>query len=363
MEKISTIPLLGINFNKSKKLIFLLMCFLFFTLLLSCNSSPKSNKTDFKIAGSIYVGWMPWFLAAEDGTLKDNATKNGINVEFIRGDYIETISQFAAGGVDAVLLTNVDAYSLLHDSGIKSDVILIGSYSNGNDALVSKEKKDLFSFTKTKIGLVENSVSHYLLDRILEKRNLPYRSVNVINISDSEIGAAFASDSNKLNGVVTWNPIVLQLENSFNGYRIADSKEISYEIADMLVVNRKTLEDHPEFATTLFDTWFSIMKRLNNSRRDQTLTKLSALSGGTKEDYIAQLKTTALMVTPKEALKSLKSKSIENTMTHVRKFAIRHKLVKIEENQKIVSFEDEQKKEIHFTTSPLKKYILENANK
>ncbi len=44
--------------------------------------SPASaaEKKDFKVAWSIYVGWMPWGYAADSGIVKKWADKYGINI-------------------------------------------------------------------------------------------------------------------------------------------------------------------------------------------------------------------------------------------------------------------------------------------
>jgi len=40
-----------------------------------------AEKKDFKVAWSIYVGWMPWGFAVESGIVKKWADKYGINIE------------------------------------------------------------------------------------------------------------------------------------------------------------------------------------------------------------------------------------------------------------------------------------------
>ena len=54
-------------------------------------STAHAAKKDFKIAWSIYVGWMPWAYAAEAGIVKNWADKYGITIEVTQiNDYIET---------------------------------------------------------------------------------------------------------------------------------------------------------------------------------------------------------------------------------------------------------------------------------
>jgi hypothetical protein len=54
--------------------------------------SAATPKKNFKVAWSIYVGWMPWGYAADTGIVKKWADKYGITIE---------VTQFNAGPTDA----------------------------------------------------------------------------------------------------------------------------------------------------------------------------------------------------------------------------------------------------------------------
>ena len=58
---------------------------------------PASAKDDYRIAWSIYVGWMPWGYAADAGIVDKWAEKYGITIEVVQfNDYIESINQYTA---------------------------------------------------------------------------------------------------------------------------------------------------------------------------------------------------------------------------------------------------------------------------
>lgn len=50
--------------------------------------APAAAKPRFRIAWSIYVGWMPWDYAAASGILKKWADRNDVEIELVRMDYI-----------------------------------------------------------------------------------------------------------------------------------------------------------------------------------------------------------------------------------------------------------------------------------
>ncbi|MGO8536230.1 lipid kinase, partial [Rhizobium ruizarguesonis] len=59
------------------------------------------QKTDFKVAWSIYVGWMPWGYASDHGIVKKWAYKYGIKIEVTQfNDYVESMNQYTAGSRD-----------------------------------------------------------------------------------------------------------------------------------------------------------------------------------------------------------------------------------------------------------------------
>ncbi len=332
-----------------RKLLFAVISFL---IIFSYQTNVFAGTT-LRIAASIYVGWMPWFLASENGMLQRNGEKEGINIKFIRGDYIETINQFAAGGAHAVVLTNMDALALLAGGGVASDVILIGSYSHGNDAILLHPGKSDTIEGKT-LGLVEYSVSHYLLDRFLEIKQIPFSKVKWLNISDSEIAGAFAAPGTTLDGVITWNPVVLQIEKTMKAKRIFDSHTLEREIADMLVIRRGVLKNHPRFAHALLKTWFDIMALMKGSERNNTMDMLGKLSGADRENYKEQLRTTLLIDTPAKALQAIKDKGMEKTMEHVHAFVERHKLMISPPPKPWVSYPgNENKALLHFNDQPL----------
>jgi NitT/TauT family transport system substrate-binding protein len=83
-------------------------------LALAAGPASAQEKTDFRIAWSIYVGWMPWgYLAETSGIMDKWAEKYGIDVEIVQiNDYVESINQYTAGAFDGVTATNMDTLSI-----------------------------------------------------------------------------------------------------------------------------------------------------------------------------------------------------------------------------------------------------------
>src|SRR5258708_1053999 len=111
------------------------------TSVMLVNSAAAAEKTSFKVAWSIYVGWMPWDYANQSGILKKWADKYGIKIELTQiNDYVESINQYTAGGFDACVMTNMDTLTIPAAGGVDSTALIMGDFSNGNDGVVLKGK-------------------------------------------------------------------------------------------------------------------------------------------------------------------------------------------------------------------------------
>ena len=103
-------------------------------------SGAAEAKDSFKIAWSIYVGWMPWGWAADNGIVKKWADKYGIEIEVVQiNDYVESINQYTAGGFDGCVMTNMDALTIPAVGGVDSTALIVGDFSNGNDGIVMQD--------------------------------------------------------------------------------------------------------------------------------------------------------------------------------------------------------------------------------
>src|SRR5512140_2137615 len=109
--------------------------------ILVAQPAPGAEKKNFKVAWSIYVGWMPWDYANQSGILKKWADRYGITIQLTQiNDYIESINQYTAGSFDACVMTNMDALTVPAAGGVDSTALIVGDYSNGNDGVVLKGK-------------------------------------------------------------------------------------------------------------------------------------------------------------------------------------------------------------------------------
>ncbi|MEM6906033.1 MAG: putative urea ABC transporter substrate-binding protein, partial [Pseudomonadota bacterium] len=194
------------------------------------------EKTEFRVAWSIYVGWMPWGYLETSGIMDKWADKYGIDVEIVQiNDYVESINLYTAGQFDGVSATNMDTLSIPSGGGVDTTALIVGDFSNGNDAVILKGDGGLADLKGKPVNLVELSVSHYLLARALDSVDLAERDLAaVINTSDADMIAAYATP--EVEAVVTWNPLVSTILEEPGATKLFDSSDIPGEIIDMMVV-------------------------------------------------------------------------------------------------------------------------------
>lgn len=288
------------------------------TLCLATNATAQ-EKTEFRVAWSIYVGWMPWGYLEDSGIMDKWAAKYGIDVEIVQiNDYVESINQYTAGQFDGVSATNMDTLSIPAGGGVDTTALIVGDYSNGNDAVILKGDGDLESLAGKPVNLVELSVSHYLLARGLETVGLSEADLGgVINTSDADMIAAFASDD--VQAVVTWNPLVSAILDDPNATKLFDSADIGGEIIDLMVVNTETLAVNPDFGKALTGAWYEVAG-LMAAGDEEVLSALADASGTDLEGYKAQLASTEMFYDPAAAVAFTSGAQLPETMTSVAEF-------------------------------------------
>ncbi|MDW3183103.1 putative urea ABC transporter substrate-binding protein [Roseobacter sp.] len=282
-------------------------------------SAFAQEKTEFKVAWSIYVGWMPWGYLEDSGIMDKWADKYGIDVEIVQiNDYIESINQYTAGQFDGVSATNMDTLSIPSGGGVDTTALIVGDYSNGNDAVILKGDGDLTSLKGLPVNLVELSVSHYLLARGLDSVGLSEADLGgVINTSDADMIAAFATDD--VQAVVTWNPLVSSILEDPKATKLFDSSDIAGEIIDLMVVNTETLEANPDFGKAMVGAWYELMG-LMAAGDEGVLSAMADASGTDLAGYQAQLASTEMFYDPAAAVAFTESDALPETMVSVAGF-------------------------------------------
>ena len=219
-------------------------------------------------------------------------------------------------------------------AGIDTTAIIVGDYSNGNDAVIARPGIGLAQIPGKQVLLVEKTVSQYLLERGMAINGLgdQIKRVKYINTSDSDIAAAFLADSSKP-VVVTWKPMVSQIMKTKDMKTVFNSSQIPGEILDLLVVRTDVLNrpdgSGQKFAKALAGAWYEVMNQMTQSGAagDKVLAQIAEASQDTLASYKEQLSTTHMFYTPQSAVQMAASPELKKTMDLVRQFCFTHGLL------------------------------------
>lgn len=286
-------------------------------------------KDQFKVAWTIYAGWMPYDYAATSKIMDKWAKKYNISIDVIQiNDYAESLNQYTAGDLDGCVMANIDALTVPGAGGVDSTAVIIGDYSDGNDAILSKSAKSIKDLKGTNLNLVELSVSHYLLARALELNGMSEKDLTVVNTSDSDMISAYSTDD--VQTIATWNPIVSEVLAQYKDTNnLFDSSKIPGEILDLTVVKTDVIKENPEFAKALTGAWYEIMGIMNSTGpvTDEALTSMAKAAGTDLENYKKQLKATHMYYVAADAVKYNLSKDLLTTMKNIAEFSFAHGLL------------------------------------
>ncbi|HBO37628.1 MAG TPA: lipid kinase [Pasteurellaceae bacterium] len=299
--------------------------FVFILLFFSFSSLAKDT---FKVCWSIYAGWMPWSYAAEQGIIKKWADKYDIAIDVVQvNEYMESINQYTSGAFDGCTLASMDALTIPAAGGVDTTALILGDYSNGNDAVIMKGSDSLADIKGANVNLVELSLSHYLLARGLNSVGLSEDDVQIINTSDADIVSIY--NTNNVKALVTWNPMVNEIMKLPESHIVFDSSQIPGEIMDLMVVNTETLKQHPALGKALVGAWYETMQIMaSDSEQGKMARSIMAQAAGTDlASYENQLATTKMFYQAKEALDFMNDPRLITTMKNVAEFSFKHGLL------------------------------------
>jgi len=291
--------------------------------------SAFAQKPSFTVGWSVYAGWTPYHYMNKSGLLRKWADKYGITIQVKRFDYAPSLDAFVAKNIDACAMTNMEALDMPAASGVPTTAILIGDYSNGNDAILARGGVQLKDLAGKKMLLVQKTVSEYLFDRAMTINGMKdqIKKVRAINTSDSDIATAFLADSGA-SAVVTWKPMVSQIAKQKGIASLFDSSKIPGEILDLTVVRTDVL-NRPDgagrkFAMALAGAWYEMLGQMSN---DKVLAAIAEGSQDTLASYKEQLVTTKMFYKPDEAAAFGASGDMKQKMALVRQFCFDHGLL------------------------------------
>jgi NitT/TauT family transport system substrate-binding protein len=254
-------------------------------------------KPPLRIAYSDWPGWTAFEIAIQKGWFKEA----GVDVKFDWFEYAPSMEAFAAGKVDAVMVTVGDAL-VTGAPGARSVGIIATDYSNGNDMIVARPGiKDLKGLKGKKVGLEIGLVEHLLLLKGLEKAGLKETDVKLVNVPTHQTAQTLASKD--VDAIGAWQPNAGQALKAVAGSKaVLTSADLPGLIYDLVSVSPKSL-------STRRDDWVKVVKVWNRTvafvtdpaNKAEAVRIMAGRAGVPPEEYGKFLPGTRFL-SPQEAL-------------------------------------------------------------
>jgi NitT/TauT family transport system substrate-binding protein len=238
-----------------------------------------------------WPGWVAWQIAIDKGWLSEA----GLDVKFDWFDYSASMEAFAAGKIDADLLTNGDAL-VMGAGGARNVIILITDYSNGNDMIVGRPGiKTLADLKGKRIGVEIGLVDHLLLLDGLKKQGMTQNDVTLVNSKTNETPQVLASG--QVDAIGAWQPNAGLAMKALPGARpVYTSAQSPGLIYDVMSVNPASISAHRADYIKLLRVWDRVVSYINDPRTQPDAVQImSARVGLTPEKYQQLLAGTHLI--------------------------------------------------------------------
>jgi NitT/TauT family transport system substrate-binding protein len=276
--------------------------FLVFTLAVSSVARAEGGKP-LRVGFSDWPGWTAFEIGIQKGWFKEA----GLDVKFDWFEYAPSMEAFAAGKIDAVMMTTGDAL-VTGAPGPRSVAILVTDYSAGNDMIVAKRGiKDLKGLKGKKIGLEVGLVEHLMLDKALEKNGMKEADVKIVNVPTNQTAQALASGS--VDAIGAWQPNANQsLKASAGSKAVFTSADVPGLIYDLVCVNPKNLAERRGDWVKFVKVWNRIVKFVMDPKNKDEAVKIMAGRAGVPTEEYAKFLPGTHFLAPEDAVKRFDKK-------------------------------------------------------
>ncbi len=243
------------------------------------------------IGYSDWPGWVAWQVAIDKGWFKEA----GVDVTFQWFDYSASMDAFAAGKIDANLMTNGDTL-VTGAGGGKGIMIMLTDYSSGNDIIVGKPSvKSIKDLKGKKVGIEVGVVEHLLLVHAMKEAGMSEKDVTLVNAKTNETPQVLSSG--QVDAIGAWQPIAGQAMKGLPGSKpLYTSAKAPGLIYDVLAASPTSLSAHKDDYVKVIKVWDRIVHYIADPKTQPDAVKIMAKRVGlTPEEYLPLLKGTHLL--------------------------------------------------------------------
>jgi NitT/TauT family transport system substrate-binding protein len=243
------------------------------------------------IGYSDWPGWVAWQVAIDKGWFKEA----GVDVTFQWFDYSASMDAFAAGKIDANLMTNGDTL-VTGAGGGKGIMIMLTDYSSGNDIIVGKPGlKSIKDLKGKKVGIEVGVVEHLLLVHAMKEAGMSEKDVTLVNAKTNETPQVLSSG--QVDAIGAWQPIAGQAMKGLPGSKpLYTSAKAPGLIYDVLAASPTSLAAHKDDYIKIIKVWDKVVHYIADAKTQPDAVKIMAKRVGlTPEEYLPLIKGTHLL--------------------------------------------------------------------
>jgi NitT/TauT family transport system substrate-binding protein len=243
------------------------------------------------IGYSDWPGWVAWQVAIDKGWFKEA----GVDVTFQWFDYSASMDAFAAGKIDANLMTNGDTL-VTGAGGGKGIMIMLTDYSSGNDIIVGKPGvKSIKDLKGKKVGIEVGVVEHLLLVHAMKDAGMSEKDVTLVNAKTNETPQVLSSG--QVDAIGAWQPIAGQAMKGLPGSKpLYTSAKAPGLIYDVLAASPTSLAAHKDDYVKIIKVWDKVVHYIADAKTQPEAVKIMAKRVGlTPEEFLPLIKGTHLL--------------------------------------------------------------------
>jgi NitT/TauT family transport system substrate-binding protein len=209
-----------------------------------------------RVAGIVWVGYEPLFLARELGHY------NQSRLRLVESpSNTASLMSLATGDVEAASLT-LDEFLTAREGGLDVRVILVFDESAGADVVMARPQiRALTDLRGKRIGVEHTAVGALMLAKLLEAAGLAADEVVKVALTSERHLAAYRAG--EIDAVVSFEPYATQLAQA-GAHRLLDSSAFPGLIVDVLAARSEALQAAPDQFRQLCAGYFRALAHLKH---------------------------------------------------------------------------------------------------
>ncbi|AJY74183.1 ABC transporter substrate-binding protein [Paenibacillus beijingensis] len=217
----------------------------------SGSASSESETISFTMGVEPWIGYGPWWIAAEQGIFK----KNGLDVTVENFNQDADINAaFASKNIQAANIATHTAIKMVGNNDLALKGIVFLDQSEKADAVLASSKIGSVADLKgKKVAFEEGTTSDLLFRQALAENNIKPEEVTFVYMPASDAGLALLSG--KVDAAVTYEPYISTIKSKGDVKILYSGENSPGLISDMTVIDAEFLSKHPDVKGKLQKVW------------------------------------------------------------------------------------------------------------